>query len=137
MPILTSPAFGPRTALIYVTTGAILDVWTVVWYLTRDHSLTRTEWFWVAGFFLTGLTLIVLGCLLGPLGQAARRSELPPSETIPAEAGIQQAAAANPPPVVTPAATVAAAPPATPVSAATPVPAAPITMPPPQPAIRR
>jgi hypothetical protein len=98
--MLTQPAFGPRTALMYVTGGALIDVWTLVWYFTRDHQLTNTQWFWVSGFFLTGLTLIILGLVLGPLGRAARRAELPPPEATGAEAGIQGTAAAHPPAVV-------------------------------------
>jgi hypothetical protein len=117
MPILTQPAFGPRTALAYVTGGAVLDVWTVVWYLTRDHNLTRTEWFWVAGFFFTGLTFVILGLALGPLGRAARQAEMPPAEALGAEAHIQRTAAANPPAVATPAAPAMPAAPAAPVVA--------------------
>jgi hypothetical protein len=121
MPILTQPAFGPRTALAYVTGGTLLVVWTLVWYFTRDHTLARTEWFWVSGFFLTGLTFVILGFALGPLGRAARQAELPPSEAIAAEANIQRTAAANPNPVVTPtpAAPVTPAAPAAPVAPAT------------------
>ena len=122
MPILTQPAFGPRTALIYVTTGSLIDVWTLVWYFTRDYNLNHNQWFWVAGLLLTGLTFIILGLFLGPLGRAARHAELPPASAMPAEAQIQETAAANPPPVV--AAPAAAAVPASPAAAA---PAAPVT----------
>ena len=83
MPILTQPAFGPRTALIYVTVGALIDVWTLVWYYTRDRDLTRTEQFWVVGLILTGLTFVVLGLFLGQLGRAARRAEMPPPGAVP------------------------------------------------------
>jgi hypothetical protein len=99
MPILTQPSFGPRTALMYVTGGTLLDVWTLVWYFTREHELTRSEQFWVIGLCLTGLTFVVLGLLLGPLGRSARQAELPPAEAMRAEAAIQQTAAANPPAV--------------------------------------
>ena len=34
MPILTQPAFGPRTSLAYITVGTLMDVWTAVWYFT-------------------------------------------------------------------------------------------------------
>ena len=101
MPMLSHPAFGPRTALAYVTGGTLLCVWTLVWYFTRETAMTQSMWFWVAGLFLTGLTFVVLGLILGPLGRAARQAELPPTEAINAEAAIQQAAASNPPPVVT------------------------------------
>ena len=126
MPILTQPTFGPRTALIYVTIGALIDVWTLVWYYTRDRALTNSEQFWVVGLGLTGLTLIVLGLLLGQIGRAARRAEMPPPEVAQAEAEIQRTAAANQP-------AVAATPPAAaaPVTAAAPVvPPQPVAAPP-------
>jgi hypothetical protein len=102
MPVLSQPAFGPRTALAYVTGGTLLCVWTVVWYCTRDYALSRSQWFWVAGLFLTGTTFIFLGMVLGPLGRAARQAELPPHGALAAEAAIQQTAAAHPPAVVVP-----------------------------------
>lgn len=102
MPILSQPAFGPRTALAYITVGALLDVWTTVWYFAfiqgAEHP-SNTTWFFLVGLFLTGITLIALGLALGPIGQAARRAELPPPEAVPAEAAVQQVAAANPPAV--------------------------------------
>ena len=105
MAILSTPSFGPRTALIYVTVGTLLDVWTAVWYFTISRPAgseeSHTTWFWLAGLFLTGLTLIVIGLLLGPIGRAARKSELPPVSATIAEANIQQTAAANPQAIVT------------------------------------
>ncbi|MCE9562221.1 MAG: hypothetical protein K8U57_09225 [Planctomycetes bacterium] len=100
MAILSEPSFGPRTALAYVTGGALIDVWTLVWYFTRESQLTPTGQFWVIGLALTGLTLVTLGLLLGPLGRHARQAELPPAEAIQAEANIQQTAAAHPNPMV-------------------------------------
>jgi len=100
MPILSEPSFGPRTALAYVTGGALIDVWTLVWYFTREGELTPTGQFWVVGLALTGLTFVTLGLLLGPLGRSARQAELPPAEAIQAEANIQSTAAAHPQPVV-------------------------------------
>ncbi|MBA4188087.1 MAG: hypothetical protein C0467_08710 [Planctomycetaceae bacterium] len=102
MPILSEPSFGPRTALAYVTGGALIDVWTLVWYFTREAPLSPTGQFWVIGLVLTGLTFVILGLFLGPLGRSARQAELPPAEAIQAEANIQATAAANPPAVVAP-----------------------------------
>ena len=109
MSILTHPAFGPRASLIYITVGVLMDVWTAVWYFAfaRGHIaadgssvvMTNTTWFWVVGLFLTGLTFVIIGLLLGHIGQAARRSEMPPSEAVNSEARIQQTAAANPAPI--------------------------------------
>ena len=54
MAILSHPAFGPRTALIYVTTGTLLDVWTTVWYFAfarqSGSPLPNQTWFWLTGF---------------------------------------------------------------------------------------
>ena len=108
MSMLTNPAFGPKVALIYVTAGALIDVWTAVYYFAYGRGKMNddnpgddnTTWFWVAGFFLTGLVLIILGLVLGPLGRAARESELPPKDATREEAQIQNQAAANPNPVV-------------------------------------
>jgi hypothetical protein len=122
MPMLSHPAFGPRTALAYVTGGTLLCVWTLVWYSTREYELTRSQWFWVAGLFLSGTTFVFLGLVLGPLGRAARQAEMPPPAALNAEAAIQQTAAANPPAVVSES---AAAPVANPALPATPVAPAP------------
>ena len=105
MPMMTKPAFGPRVALIYVTIGALIDVWTIAYYFTviRDSPVTNTTWFWLSGLFFTGLTLVVLGLLLGPLGRAARKAELPPAEALNKEANIQQTAAATGTPPAAPA----------------------------------
>lgn len=105
MAILSHPAFGPRTALMYVTGGLLLDVWTAVYFFAFVRPagpVSNMTWFWLFGLFLTGAVFIALGLLLGPLGRAARQAELPPAEAIQAEAAIQQTAAANPPAVVTP-----------------------------------
>lgn len=131
MPILTQPAFGPKVALAYVTVGALIDVWTGVWFFTRESELTRSQQFWVVGLALTGLTLIVLGLLLGPLGRSARKAELPPEPETRAEAAIQQTAAAAAQPAAVapvPAAPVMASPPV-----AVPSPAAPVAPPAPPP----
>ena len=124
MAILSHPAFGPRTALGYITGGLILDVWTAVYYFAfvrPSGPVSNMTWFWLVGLFLTGLVFIALGSFLGPIGRAARQAELPPAEAIRAEAAIQQTAAANPPAVVTPNA--AAAVPAAPAVSAQTAPA--------------
>lgn len=104
MSLLSNPAFGPRVALVYVTLGALIDVWTVAyyWFFVRGGNPEDNSrvWFWLAGLFFTGVTLIVLGLLLGPLGRAARKAELPPESATRAEAQLQHTAAANQPQVV-------------------------------------
>ncbi|MBO0699700.1 MAG: hypothetical protein J2P46_14990 [Zavarzinella sp.] len=104
MPLLSKPAFGPRTAIVYITTGALTCVWTGVWYFSfaRDASgqISRNTEFWLWGLFLTGITLLVIGFFLGHIGRSARRAELPPPEAEHQEAQIQETAAAVPHPTV-------------------------------------
>lgn len=128
MPMLSHPAFGPKTALGYVTGGSLLVIWTLVWYFTigQHRELTDTTRFVLIGLGLTGATFVFLGLFLGPLGRAARQAELPPADAMRAEAAIQQTAAANMPAAVAqvPAAPVAAAPVA-PMAPVAPAPVAP------------
>ncbi|HEX3147711.1 MAG TPA: hypothetical protein VHR66_06480 [Gemmataceae bacterium] len=104
MPLLSKPAFGPRTAIIYITVGSLVDVWTAVWYFVYardDHgAISRNTWFWLVGLFLSGLTVIAIGFFLGRIGQAARKAELPPKEAQQQETNIQETAAAHPQPVM-------------------------------------
>lgn len=101
MPILTQPAFGPKLSIGFITGGALLAVWCLVWRVTlAPQHLTENSNFWFWGLLLTGTTFVVVGAFLGSIGRAARKSELPPQEATPAEAHIQTTAAANPNPVV-------------------------------------
>jgi len=104
--MLTKPSFGPRTAIIYITAGALMDVWVAVWYFAfargDGEGLSRTTQFWLLGLFLTGLTLIFIGAFLGSIGRAARKVEMPPTSATNKEAMIQQTAAANPPMMMAP-----------------------------------
>jgi hypothetical protein len=66
-----------RTAVLYITLGAILDVWTITWYLwmNRHGPSTDTPYFWCYGFFFTGLVLIVIGLTVGRIGRVAQSAE--------------------------------------------------------------
>jgi hypothetical protein len=77
----TKTSGAARMAVIYITTGAIMDVWTVIWYIYMKRHGTATDgpYFWCYGFFLTGLTLIIIGLALGRIGRSARHAETPPS----------------------------------------------------------
>lgn len=139
MAILSNPAFGPRTALAYITGGLLLDVWTAVYYfafVVGQETMTNTSWFWLLGLGMTGLVLIALGVFLGPIGRMARQSELPPDEALRAEAAIQQTAAAHPNPVVTGMGGVAGGQPAAPVAQVAAPNAAGVIAPPRPPAVQ-
>jgi len=105
MQFLTTPSGAFPISLIYITIGALIDIWTVV---AMIYYPPETDWgrFLVAGSFITGLALLVIGLFLGHIGRAARNAELPPTEVTNAVSSAEQTAAANPPAVVTqPAAT--------------------------------
>lgn len=101
MPLLSHPAFGPRAALAYITIGSLLDIVVACWYIfmvdkERPFEENRVVYFVLTTLFLIGLTLLVIGLMLGRIGQSARRAELPPPEALPAETAVQQNAAVVP-----------------------------------------
>ena len=99
MPILNKLTGAFPTALIYITAGTIIAIWTVV-YWAFNTPATRDGFFWVVGFLLTGLSLLAIGLLLGKIGRAARSAELPPAEVTPAAVRSEQTAATQPAPAV-------------------------------------
>ncbi len=79
MPILSKPSSAARTAVMYITLGAIMVVWTSVWYLYLNrHGGSDLAYFTDYGFFFTGLVLILIGITIGRIGRSARHAELPP-----------------------------------------------------------
>ena len=107
MAILSKPSFAPGAAIIYITVGALMDAWTAVYYFAfvGDHDIASSQlsFFWLTGFFLTGLILIIIGFALGPIGRSARQAEMPPAEVTPQVATAEMNAAKAP--VIVPAAT--------------------------------
>jgi hypothetical protein len=99
MPILSKPSSAARTALIYITVGALMIVWSGIWfvYLGNNGPVRPVTWYFCAGFMLTGLTLLGIGFGLGRIGRAARHAELPPPEVTAAEIQVGQNAAAQAP----------------------------------------
>jgi hypothetical protein len=98
MPILSQPAFGPKLSIAFITGGALIDVWVLVWrYTIAPAELTPPQKFMFWGLLLTGATFLLIGFFLGSIGRAARAAELPPTdETTRQEAAVQANAAANP-----------------------------------------
>ncbi len=68
-----------RTALIYITAGALLVIWTLVWYvyLHNNPPETKSVHYLCGGFLMTGLALMVIGFGLGQMGRAARPTATP------------------------------------------------------------
>jgi hypothetical protein len=79
MPLLSKPSPATRTALLYITVGALTVVWTGIWYVYLGNNPPgpdSTAYYWCSGFLITGLTLLCIGLALGRIGRAAQRAEL-------------------------------------------------------------
>jgi membrane-bound metal-dependent hydrolase YbcI (DUF457 family) len=97
MRLVNTPSEAPRTALSYITIGAILTIWAAVWMWQFPATNSRFLRVLCYGILLTGLALLVIGFSVGYIGRAARHSELPPVDTRePTAAG--PAVASNPAP---------------------------------------
>ena len=73
-------ASSATMAIVYITVGALLDVWTVVYYIwsssnRADGTSGGNSFLICAGFFTTGLVLIGIGLLVGKIGRSARQAE--------------------------------------------------------------
>jgi hypothetical protein len=84
-----------RSALIYITIGALMDVWGGIWlwYIRSIPPGTRDpSWNYVCtGVLLTGIVLMAIGFLVGRIGRVARHADAPPA----APADLQRSAAAE------------------------------------------
>ena len=72
-----SPA--ARTALVYVTIGSLVLVWTAVWssWTVNYPPEGRGLYYILGGLFASGLTLLVIGLGVGRLGSSARHADNP------------------------------------------------------------
>jgi hypothetical protein len=71
-------------AVIYITVGALIIVWTGVYFihLTRIEA-SENAYLWCAGFFFSGVVLMAVGFAVGHIGRSARQAEVTPTAIIP------------------------------------------------------
>jgi hypothetical protein len=104
---MSRPSSAAKTSLAYITLGALLMVWTVIWYSylhAYPEGVQVRTWYICYGMMATGAVLFLIGLAVGQIGRSARHAELPPPEVTRQEAKVDQAAAARPvvvPPVAT------------------------------------
>src|SRR5262245_19854425 len=74
MALLSRPASAAYLSLVYITVGALIDVWSGIWYwyLTRNPPVQESTWYWCYGFILTGFVILVIGLAVGRIGRSAR-----------------------------------------------------------------
>ena len=97
-PILSKPSSAAPTSLVYITIGALLTVWSAIWFFYNQqnppsHSAVG---YIITGLLLTGIVFLGIGFFIGPLSRAARQAELPPSEVTQPVMQTEQTQAANP-----------------------------------------
>src|SRR5262245_15600471 len=64
-------------AIVYITVGALLDVWSVIYYIYLARESAHPNMFLICyGLFGSGLVLMIIGMLVGPIGRVARPAEV-------------------------------------------------------------
>jgi hypothetical protein len=81
MNIITNITSATRAALLYITVGSVMIVWSAIYYTYLNNhppaSGIDTPYYWCTGFLLTGVTLLVIGLAVGWIGRTARQAEQP------------------------------------------------------------
>ena len=80
MNIFSNITSATRAALAYITLGAIMIVWSSIYYVhLNNHPPAQGDspWYWCSGFLLTGVTLLLIGLAVGWIGRSARQAEQP------------------------------------------------------------
>ena len=96
--LVNQTSTAARTALIYITVGALTVIWTVMWYvyLFNNPSETQSAYYWCTGFLVTGVALVFIGLGLRRIGRSARHADLPPAEVPAAAVNLQPTVATVP-----------------------------------------
>src|SRR5262249_19637799 len=96
-PLMSKPSGAAPATLVYITLGAIMTVWSGIWYMylgnfPPSHQVVNYICY---GFLTTGIVLLVIGIILGPISRWARHAELPPVEATGAAVQSEEAAGAR------------------------------------------
>jgi len=72
--LLNDITSSARAALAYITIGALMIVWAAIYYvyLNNNHPEGTSQYYWCAGFLLSGVVLLAIGLGVGWIGRAAR-----------------------------------------------------------------
>lgn len=89
-PTLSKPSGAAPASLLYITIGALMTVWSAIWYsyLHKSNSDNGASGYLCLGFLITGIVLLAIGFFLGPIARWSRHAEMPPSEVTPT--GVQE-----------------------------------------------
>lgn len=78
MPPIQNKNSGASTALVYVTIGALLSVWSGVWFLYENNleQPSRGVYYVCTGLLLTGIALLLIGFFVGSMSRKAHEVEI-------------------------------------------------------------
>jgi hypothetical protein len=79
MPVVSKTSSAARLAVIYITVGALTVVWSAIYYLflhNHPDGASDVKFYWCYGFLLSGLTVLLIGLLLGPIGHSVKPAEV-------------------------------------------------------------
>src|SRR5262245_39981890 len=81
-PLMSKPSGAAPATLVYITLGAIMTVWSGIWYMyLSNYPPSHQAINYICyGFLITGIVLLLIGIILGPISRWARHAELPPVE---------------------------------------------------------
>jgi hypothetical protein len=92
-----------RAALTYISVGALTVIWAGVWYVYLfNNPPAERGYYWCTGFLVTGLTMILIGSVLGKISRSDQRADLPAASVPVAVVSLQPNAATAPAPVLAP-----------------------------------
>lgn len=82
--LISQLSSAARMALVYITIGALTVIWTGVWFtfVVNNRPESQGVYYWIAGFFITGLTLIAIGLGVGQIGRSAKTADAPPAQAV-------------------------------------------------------
>jgi hypothetical protein len=105
----TKGSAAARMAVLYITIGVLLMVWSGIWwtYMARHPPTGDGIWFLCFGCLLSGAAFTMIGFIMGHVGRAAREADLPPTVSatpVPGQVQPVPGQIVVPPPVVAPAA---------------------------------
>jgi hypothetical protein len=118
---LHEPSKGAKYAIFYLTAGALLMIWSAVWFYYlkhHDYPAGDPRYYICTGLLLSGAAVFVIGALIGRIGKEAKQADVPVA-TVAAATVVPGAPQPNSPaPAATPPATSPAPPREPPVGAA-------------------
>ena len=71
------PSGSATMAIGYITTGVLMVVWTTVWliYLLSNNGSSHGPYYLCFGLMSSGIALMVIGILMGRIGQSAKNAD--------------------------------------------------------------